>query len=103
MQSTYEGIGMASRPCIILYNIMALAFMVLTSVPASLCSVVVGVPNTLVRRVGIENPTGDPSLNHLYLMIAFLVYRLQTDDAYIQPVVLLLFYMLHHVFQDVLF
>ena len=38
--------------------------------------------NTLVRRVGAENPTSSPYLNHLYLINVFLVYGLQTDDAY---------------------
>ena len=30
--------------------------------------------DTLVRRVGAENPTSGPSLNHLYFINVFLVY-----------------------------
>ena len=38
--------------------------------------------NTLVRRVGAENPTSGLSLNHPYHINVFLMYGLQTDDAY---------------------
>ena len=62
--SKYEGIGMATRPCIILYNIMTLAFTLLQRPQVQLLEF----RNTLVRRVGAENPTSGPSLNHLYLI-----------------------------------
>ena len=86
--SKYEGIGMETRPCIILYNIMTLA----STSPSSVKvfqrpqdQLLLEFRDTLVRRVGAENPTSGPSLNHLYLINVFLVYTDSKQMIHIQP------------------